>query len=465
MKREQMKRAIFVASLALLLGGTTVDAQVTEVQKLIAPDADSMDYFGEALAIDGNTLVVGVPQDTIGGNYAAGSAYVFVRSGGTWSFQAKLTAYDGKSADNFGFSVDIIGDLIAVGAPGHDVTPPDWDLEGKVYLFRHDGTIWTLEAELTPVDNPGDFEFGSSVAINNAVPEASTSGEVVWNVVVAAPGYDSFGTGAVYVFELSPDGTVWNYLGLFTPDGYGYIAFGSSVASCGDQIIIGAMYCDDRFWRAGAVMVYRRTGMMNAWSLWNTYYASDGWESDYMGSPVATYCGPGAPQIPGTVIKSFMAGAPWKEDDLGRTMGVGYLFPKYCEPLVAPCTERDGFIASDTEYGDFFATSLAMHGSHVIVGAPFDEDAGWGSGSAYLFLYGQAVTQLAKLVAHDADAGDNFGAAVAYSGDTMIVAAPRDDHSSLGDAGSVYVFLFESEIFADGFESGDTTRWSVSVQK
>jgi FG-GAP repeat len=91
----------------------TIDPTFTQQQKLEASDAASPDQFGTSVAISGETVVVGAP---VAGGYA-GSAYVFVRSGGVWSQQQKLAASDAAAGDQFGNSVAISGETVVVGAP------------------------------------------------------------------------------------------------------------------------------------------------------------------------------------------------------------------------------------------------------------------------------------------------------------------------------------------------------------
>jgi hypothetical protein len=86
----------------------------TEQQEL-TPSASAVG-FGSNVAIDGDTIVVGAISDSVGSNTGQGSAYVFVRSGATWSQQRKLVASDGESFDGFGNSVGISGDTIVVGS-------------------------------------------------------------------------------------------------------------------------------------------------------------------------------------------------------------------------------------------------------------------------------------------------------------------------------------------------------------
>ena len=93
----------------------------TQQQRLTAADGAASDYFGIAVAISGDTVVVGASYDDPGGNFDQGSAYVFVRSGSTWTQQQKITASDGVTFDNFADSVAISGDTVVVGAYLHDI--------------------------------------------------------------------------------------------------------------------------------------------------------------------------------------------------------------------------------------------------------------------------------------------------------------------------------------------------------
>ena len=90
----------------------------TQQAKLTASDGAADDYFGYSVALSGDTALVGAYWDDVGANYDQGSAYVFTRSGTTWTQQAKLTASDGAAGDHFGHSVALSGDTALVGATG-----------------------------------------------------------------------------------------------------------------------------------------------------------------------------------------------------------------------------------------------------------------------------------------------------------------------------------------------------------
>ena len=125
--------AIPVIVSILILGtlGLTQVFAVTEDAKLTASDAAAGDAFGRSVAVSGDTVVVGSNSDG-GAGFNSGSAYVFTRSGTTWSQQAKLTASDGAFFDQFGFSVAVSGDTIVVGAPFNNDAG---SASGSAYIF------------------------------------------------------------------------------------------------------------------------------------------------------------------------------------------------------------------------------------------------------------------------------------------------------------------------------------------
>jgi hypothetical protein len=168
-----------------------------QTAKLAATDGGVADFFGTSVAISGDTAIVGSDQDDVGVNFDQGSAYIFVRSGTTWSQQQKLTASDGASPDIFGYSVAISGDTVIVGAPPDDVGA-NTD-QGSAYVFVRSGTTWTEQQKLTAGDGAAGDTFGSSVAI---------SGETI---IVGAVNDDVGGNtdqGSAYVFVRS--GTTWS---------------------------------------------------------------------------------------------------------------------------------------------------------------------------------------------------------------------------------------------------------------
>src|SRR4030095_11198184 len=201
----------------------------TPPQKLIADGGAPKDFFGLSVAIDGNTLVAGAPFDTNAGGVSAGSAYVFNRSGTDFSPipQQKLTAFDGKPNADFGFSVAIDVDTLVVGAVSD--SDPNKN-QGAAYVFTRSGSTFPpTPQKLTAFDGAENDGFGASVAIDGDT------------LVAGAPGDDNganINQGSAYVFTRSgTDFTLQQK--LMASDGKASDAFGASVAIDGDTLVAG----------------------------------------------------------------------------------------------------------------------------------------------------------------------------------------------------------------------------------
>lgn len=138
-------------------------------QTLTAPDGEALDSFGYSVALQGDTALVGSYNDKVGENSKQGSAYVFTRSGEVWTEQAKFTASDGAVNDTFGAAVALSGDTALVGVPAAKVGSTL--LQGAAYVFTRSGETWNQEAKLTASDGKIVDNFGNAVAIqgNNAI--------------------------------------------------------------------------------------------------------------------------------------------------------------------------------------------------------------------------------------------------------------------------------------------------------
>jgi hypothetical protein len=196
--------------------------------QLTAGDGAAGDVFGTSAALAGDTALIGAYADDIGPAVDQGSAYVFTRTGTSWSQQAQLTAGDGAAADIFGISVALAGDTALVGAYADDIGAVA--NQGSAYVFTRAGTSWSQQAQLTAGDGAaGDF-FGSSVALTgDTALVGATSDDVGANS----------GQGSAYVFTRS--GTTWGQQAQLTAgDGAAFDLFGTSVALAGDTALVGA---------------------------------------------------------------------------------------------------------------------------------------------------------------------------------------------------------------------------------
>jgi uncharacterized protein (DUF2345 family) len=148
------KNLVQGAAYVFVRTGTTWAQQ----QELVAGDGAANDGFGSAVAVNVDTAVAGAPGKALN----QGGAYVFARTGTTWAQQQELVAGDGVASDALGSSVAVEGNTAVVGAPGKATA------QGAAYVFARTGITWTQQQELLAGDGEaGDF-FGSSVAIDGS---------------------------------------------------------------------------------------------------------------------------------------------------------------------------------------------------------------------------------------------------------------------------------------------------------
>ena len=128
--------------------------------ELLASDRSNADYYGIAVSIDGSHAVVGAYYDDDNG-VNSGSVYIYEWDGSSW-VETKLTASDGAAYDNYGFSVSIEGDNVLVGANNDDDNGVN---SGSIYNYEWDGSTW-VETKLTASDGTTEDDYGYSVSID-----------------------------------------------------------------------------------------------------------------------------------------------------------------------------------------------------------------------------------------------------------------------------------------------------------
>jgi hypothetical protein len=382
---------------------------------LKASNTNSNDAFGSAVALsaNGNTLVVGAPQEDsaavgVNGNQGdntaqqSGAVYVFVRSGASWSQQAYLKASNTNAGDAFGSSVSLSSDgsLLAVGAPAEasnatGVGGPQADnsapASGAVYVFQRSFTTWAEEAYVKSSNAAAGDAFGWSVALNGTGT----------TLVVGAPGEDSSATsvngdeannaapssGAVYVFTRTASWSQAAYVKAPNTDPGDAFGAAVSVSSSGTSLAVGApgeagsgtgvgalgQMGDNSLPGSGAAYLFGRTA--STWSFTNYLKASNSGASDGFGVSLALSAD-------------------------GSTLAVG-----------APGED---------------STATGLNGNQLSNGAS-------SSGAAYVFLCrGPQVALHAYVKAFNTDPLDEFGAGVALSSDGSVMAI-----SAPGEAGSL----------------------------
>lgn len=215
--------------------------------RISASDAAPGQQFGAALAMDGETIVIGAYLDNAL-DRNAGAAYVFVRSGNRWIQRAKLTASDPSRFAFFGASVAIKGNHILVGAP----------VAQAAYVFKLKNGAYTECARLSPFATPASSNytaFGASVAIDQHA------------LAVGAPldAERGLNSGAVYVFHLNSTRVTLNAK-LFAASAQANGEFGTSVAIDDFLLAVGAPYAGEN--NQGVVTVFHSSS--SRWSRFRT---------------------------------------------------------------------------------------------------------------------------------------------------------------------------------------------------
>ena len=284
--------------------------------KLLPSDGIGGGWFGVSASISGDYIIVGAS----GNNAGRGSAYVFKRTGTSWTEQAKLRASDGASIDFFGL-VSISGDYAIVGAPADD---DNGDASGSAYIFKRIGTSWVQEAKLLPSDGAGGDLFGASASISGdyAVVGARNSKHYVfkrtgttWVQEAKLLPSEAFGGepfvslygdyaalmsgGSAYVFKRT--GTSWTQEAKLIPsDG----ASGFSVSISGDFAVLGAR-------NSGSAFVFKRNG--TSWTEEAKLIPSDGTAGDEFGTAVS-------------ISGDYAIVTAIADDDNGDDSGSAYLY-------------------------------------------------------------------------------------------------------------------------------------------
>eukprot|EP00956_Cyclotella_meneghiniana_P018299 scaffold30372_cov70-Cyclotella_meneghiniana.AAC.10 len=268
-------------------GGDSIGSAYVEVAKLTASDGALHDWFGKAVAADGNVIVVCSPYDD-DKSQEGGSAYVFEKDQtNDWVQAAKLTASDGATYYYFGSSVAIDGNVIVVSSASHLTI-------SFAYIFEKDqNNDWVQVAKLTVAsDGAVGDRFGGSASIDGDT------------IVVGAQDDDS-----AYVSEKDQNNDWVQVAKLTASDGAASDNFGQSVDVDGDTIVVGATFSQNM----GSVYVFEKD-QNNDWVEVVKFTAADGAASDQFGYSVA---------IDGGTIA---VGAYHDDTSAGQNVGSAYIF-------------------------------------------------------------------------------------------------------------------------------------------
>ena len=360
----------------------------------------------------------------------------------------KLLSSDAQPDDFFGKSVAVSGDTAVVGASGEDA---GGSFAGAAYIVQRDeggAGNWGEVNKLLASDAQAGDNFGESVAV---------SGDAA---VVGAYLEDAGGgqAGAAYVFESDRGGADnWGEVEKLTAsDAQAGDWFGFSVAASGDTTVVGAQGEAAGGEFAGAAYVFDRDqGGAANWGEVKKLTASDAQAGDFFGFSVA---------VSGDIAVAGASG----EDAGGTDAGAAYVFQRN-EGGASNWGEVTELVASDARAGDQFGVSVAVSGDTVVVGAYLADNGG----AAYVFQRNEGGAdnwgEVKKLLASDAQAGDQFGVSVAVSGDTAVAGADAGG----GQTGVAYLFQRKEggvdnwgevkKLTASDAQVGDFFGFSVAV--
>ena len=392
-------------------------------RKIVASDAVAGDQFGIGVAIssDGNYVIVGAPLHLV-----EGSAYVYVRSGSTWTQQARLVSSDLQANDYFGHSVSINSDgtYAIVGAYGEDTGANG---AGAAYIFTRSGSTWTQQQKIQASDAQASDLFGVTVSI---------SGD--GNYAIAGAYVEDTGgssAGSAYVFERS--GSTWTQQQKIQASDAGfnkYFGYSVSLNSDGTYAAISSPR-DNNDW-TGSAYIFTRSG--STWTQQQKIQASDaapGWRLGYS----IAISGDGAYVIVGSHY----------HDGVSYGLGAAYVF----ERSGSTWTQQSMLIGEDSDRtaGDMFGYSVQINsdGTFAVVGAPRDRDNDVtpisNAGAVYVFeRSGSTWTQRVKIQSSEIQAEDEYGnVAISGDGKYAVVSANFEDGGAgdpLQNAGAAYIY-------------------------
>lgn len=415
-----------------------------------ASNTAANDGFGTSVALsgDGNTLAVGAPGED-GSASNSGAVYVFTRSGGSWSQQGSPIKATGTALnDRFGSAVALSsdGNTLAVGAPGRNVDA------GSVYVFVRSGTSWTEEGNLSATNAGANDGFGTSVALSNDgnTLAVGAPGEDGSNTGIDPPSNElASNSGAAYVFVRSS--SIWGQEAYVKASNTGANdGFGTSVAlsNDGNALAVGAPGQDDTATDSGGAYVFVRS--VATWSQEAFVKASNPDAQDAFGHSLAL-SGDGSTLAVGAYREASNATVIGgdQSNNSASDSGAVYVFLRS-----GTTWNQQAYVkASNTQADDQFGWALALSsdGNTLVVGARYEDSNATGvggdqtnntptnSGAAYAFVRsGGTWAQRSYVKASNTGSGDQFAWSLALSadGNTLAVGANNEDSNATGVGGN-----------------------------
>jgi hypothetical protein len=450
--------------LLMLVLNSTAFADLVQNAYIKASHPDQGDAFGMAVAVSGDTMVVGAPYEDGGGVGVnapvddtvtdSGAAYVFVRSGSTWVQQAILKASNTDADDQFGTSVAIFGDAIAVGAIGEssNATGINGDQAndslagaGAVYIFVRNGTTWTQQAYVKPGNPDVGDAFGFQVALSAG------------HLAVSAPYEDSEGSeaGAVYTFRRLAVSLIPGVV-LHPTDGDADDFFGQSLSIDGNTLVVGAYgessnatgvngnQFNNSALNSGAAYVFYYNTFNISWSHQAYLKASNTGPSDRFGNSVSISNNTIVVGAPGE--DSLANGVNGNEaSNFAPTSGAAYIFVRNSTTWSQQAYVKSSNTREDSQFG----YAVCVNGERLLVSANIEDGGATGvnggyvapplnnSGAAYLFhRRGGDWNFGAYIKAHNPKAINGFGSDLALDNQTAVITSVNESGISSGINGN-----------------------------
>ncbi len=236
--------ALFGDGAAEIMGAVYVFTRSNGVwsfeQKLTVSDTINNGYFGDTVAIEGDTIVAGA----MGSDNYSGSAYIFTRENGVWSETAKLTADTPEEWTNFAEEIEIDNSTIVISAT---LASGTYSQSGAVYIYTKQDGIWTQLQKLTDPDPSLSGAFGNGISIQGDL------------ILVGATSLTDqpLSAGKAVLFQRDPDSGLWTSLQTLTASDSAFNSFfGTEIEIHNQQIFINASNDPTGIGNSGAIYVF-----------------------------------------------------------------------------------------------------------------------------------------------------------------------------------------------------------------
>ena len=408
---------------------TAVDFDQPSAPTFLASDGDHWDRFGSAVAIDGDTAVIGAWLDEGGG-----SAYVYTRaSDGTWSEQEKLLPGAGGSGQRFGAAVAITGNTIFVGAPLYANNGGNGD--GSVYVFEYDGTSWVRGKDLSPNSmtmrtiNP-DFisDYGRTLALDGS--------QLVIGARSTSSGFPTLKiNGAAFIYE-NVNGTWTDVAEVFVDqDIEPNASFGRTIAIDGNTLAIGsANLSTSNGIVTGPVFVFTKEN--NVWTKQASVLPTDPVSLQNRTQGLVNFGD--SISLNGSTL---LVGATGVSIDGVSNTGAAFVF----ENSLGTWTQQGGpLLPASTSDTDQVGASVKVVGDFAFVGATraeaiVDNVTKNNAGSIYVFERVNGTWNYeTQIFPGDLNQNDWFGYALDIDGNTLVASSYQDGNNG-GGSGSAYI--------------------------